>query len=176
MNNKSKKILAEISAGELLDKLTILEIKLYKIENLEKKKVIKEEIKVLKEVIDKFVDWNKNKDVTMLFGNLRQTNEKLWVIEFPTLDGATEWINAEMAPPYGSYGNYEYHLAYRSIQHNHSQLVTHPRKIIKTENTIDPNNLPNIREDKNSVLVLIMPAICLQDEDCVIIRDHSRSF
>ena len=81
MNNKSKKILAEISAGELLDKLTILEIKLYKIENLEKKKIIKEEIKVLKEVIDKFVDWNKNKDVTMLFGNLRQTNEKLWVIE-----------------------------------------------------------------------------------------------
>ena len=81
--------------------------------------------------------------------------EKFWVIEFPTLDGATEWIKAEMAPPYGSYGNYEYHLAYRSIQHNHSQLVTHPRKIIKTENTIDPNNLPNIREDKNSVLVLM---------------------
>ena len=81
MNNKSKKILAEISAGELLDKLTILEIKLYKIENLEKKKVIKEEIKALKEVIDKFLDWNKNKDVTILFGKLRQTNEKLWVIE-----------------------------------------------------------------------------------------------
>ena len=30
--------------------------------------------------------------------------EKFWVIEFPTLDGATEWIKAEMAPPYGSYG------------------------------------------------------------------------
>ncbi len=81
MNNKSKKILAEISAGELLDKLTILEIKLYKIENLEKKKVIKEEIKALKEVIDKFIDWDKNKDVTTLFVNLRHTNEKLWVIE-----------------------------------------------------------------------------------------------
>ena len=81
MANKSKKIMAEISAGELLDKLTILEIKLYKIENLEKKKVIKEEIKALKEVIDKFLDWNKNKDVTILFGKLRQTNEKLWVIE-----------------------------------------------------------------------------------------------
>ena len=81
MVNKSKKIMSEISAGELLDKLTILEIKLYKIENLEKKKVIKEEIKALKEVIDKFLDWNKNKDVTILFGKLRQTNEKLWVIE-----------------------------------------------------------------------------------------------
>jgi len=81
MNNESKKILAEISAGELLDKLTILEIKLDKIENLEKKKVIKKEIKALKEVIDKFVDWNKNTDVTTLFGELRHTNEKLWVIE-----------------------------------------------------------------------------------------------
>ena len=81
MVNKSKKIMSEISAGELLDKLTILEIKLDKIENLEKKKVIKKEIKALKEVIDKFVDWNKNTDVTTLFGELRHTNEKLWVIE-----------------------------------------------------------------------------------------------
>ena len=40
MANKSKKILSEISAGELLDKLTILEIKLYKIDNLEKKKLL----------------------------------------------------------------------------------------------------------------------------------------
>ena len=81
MVNKSKKIMSEISAGELLDKLTILEIKLYKIENLEKKKVIKEEIKVLKEVIDKFVDWNKNIDVALLYRELRLTNKKLWVIE-----------------------------------------------------------------------------------------------
>ena len=81
MNNKSKKILAEISAGELLDKLTILEIKLYKIDNLEKKKVIREEIKALKEVADKLVDWNKNTDITLLYSKLRTTNEKLWVIE-----------------------------------------------------------------------------------------------
>ena len=50
MNNKSKKILAEISAGELLDKLSILEIKRVKTENLVKKKLIKEEYKALKEV------------------------------------------------------------------------------------------------------------------------------
>ena len=80
MNNKSKKILAEISAGELLDKLTILEIKLYKIENLEKKKVIKEEIKALKVVIDKLAIL-KNADVATLYDQLRTTNEKLWVIE-----------------------------------------------------------------------------------------------
>ena len=81
MNNKSKKILAEISAGELLDKLTILEIKLIEIENLEKKKVIKEEIKALKEAVDKFIDWNKNIDVALLYRELRLTNKKLWVIE-----------------------------------------------------------------------------------------------
>ena len=81
MANKSKKIMAEISAGELLDKLTILEIKLIEIENLEKKKVIKEEIKALKEAVDKFIDWNKNIDVALLYGELRLTNKKLWVIE-----------------------------------------------------------------------------------------------
>ena len=81
MVNKSKKIMSEISAGELLDKLTILEIKLIEIENLEKKKVIKEEIKALKEAVDKFIDWNKNIDVALLYGELRSTNKKLWVIE-----------------------------------------------------------------------------------------------
>ena len=81
MNNKSKKILAEISAGELLDKLTILEIKLYRIDNLEKKKVINKEIKTLKEVSEKCIDWNKNIDVASLYSQLRTVNEKLWVIE-----------------------------------------------------------------------------------------------
>ncbi len=81
MVNKSKKIMSEISAGELLDKLTILEIKLIEIENLEKKKVIKEEIKALKEAVDKFIDWNKNIDVALLYRELRLTNKKLWVIE-----------------------------------------------------------------------------------------------
>ena len=79
MNNKSKKILAEISAGELLDKLTILEIKLHKIENLEKKKVIKKEIMTLKKVSDKCIDINA--DVTLQYNLLKKTNEKLWLIE-----------------------------------------------------------------------------------------------
>ena len=79
MNNKSKKILAEISAGELLDKLTILEIKLHKIENLEKKKVIKKEIMTLKKVSDKCIDMNA--DVTLQYNLLKKPNEKLWLIE-----------------------------------------------------------------------------------------------
>ena len=79
MDNKSKKIMSEISAGELLDKLTILEIKLHKIENLEKKKVIKKEIMTLKKVSDKCIDMNA--DVTLQYNLLKKTNEKLWLIE-----------------------------------------------------------------------------------------------
>ena len=44
MNNKSKKILSEISAGELLDKISILEIKLDKIKNKNSREEINKEI------------------------------------------------------------------------------------------------------------------------------------
>ena len=50
MSNKSKKILSEISAGELLDKISILEIKLEKIKDIESRKEINKEYKILKEV------------------------------------------------------------------------------------------------------------------------------
>ena len=49
MANKSKKILSEISAGELLDKISILEIKLDKIKNKNSQEEINKEYKVLKE-------------------------------------------------------------------------------------------------------------------------------
>ena len=48
MNNKPKKIQSEISAGELLDKLSILEIKLNKIEDNDSKNEIKKEHEILK--------------------------------------------------------------------------------------------------------------------------------
>ena len=48
MNNKSKKILSEISAGELFDKISILEIKLEKIKDVESQKEINKEYDVLK--------------------------------------------------------------------------------------------------------------------------------
>ena len=48
MTNKSKKIQTEISAGELLDKLSILEIKISKIKNKSNLKEIKKEHKILK--------------------------------------------------------------------------------------------------------------------------------
>ena len=48
MENKSKKILTEISAGELLDKISILEIKLEKITDKNSQKEINKEYKILK--------------------------------------------------------------------------------------------------------------------------------
>ena len=48
MVNKSKKILTEISAGELLDKISILEIKLKKIQDKSNQKEINKEYKILK--------------------------------------------------------------------------------------------------------------------------------
>ena len=50
MTNKSKKILSEISAGELLDKISILEIKLEKITDKNSQKEINKEYKILKEI------------------------------------------------------------------------------------------------------------------------------
>ena len=73
------KILSEISAGELLDKLTILEIKMEKIKDEENKKEIKKEFDSLKKTQDesiKFTDEIKN-----LYKSLKTTNEKLWDVE-----------------------------------------------------------------------------------------------
>jgi hypothetical protein len=55
MNNKLDKILAEISAGELIDKITILEIKKTKISDKEKLDDIKKELFSLNETLKKFI-------------------------------------------------------------------------------------------------------------------------
>ena len=71
-----KKILAEISVGELLDKLTILEIKLEKISDKESLKIIEKEYQILNKMDG--VDKNQYK---ALFDELKSTNRKLWDIE-----------------------------------------------------------------------------------------------
>ena len=74
-----KTILVEISYGELLDKISILEIKKEKILDKEKLKFIQNEYKVLKEQFDKKV--NSDPKIDDLFKSLKQINIKLWVIE-----------------------------------------------------------------------------------------------
>ena len=73
-----KKILAEISLGELADKITILEIKLKKIVNKESLNIIKKEYQSLKNVDLEGIDLDKYKQ---LFNELKSINEKLWDVE-----------------------------------------------------------------------------------------------
>ena len=73
------KILVEVSVGELLDKLSILEIKQEKIKDSEKLKYILDEYKVLKDQLSKNVKSDEKLD--NLFSSLKNINSKLWVIE-----------------------------------------------------------------------------------------------
>ena len=73
------KILVEVSVGELLDKISILEIKKEKIKDLEKLKFINDEYSVLKDQLNKNV--KSDKKLSELFNSLKEINSKLWVIE-----------------------------------------------------------------------------------------------
>ena len=79
MVNKSKKILTEISAGELLDKISILEIKLKKIQDKSNQKEINKEYKILKKAQKSNIKLNE-KSIN-LFNELKDINLKLWDIE-----------------------------------------------------------------------------------------------
>ena len=74
----TKKIFAEISIGELLDKISILEIKLKKIKEKKKLVFIKKENKILNQLKKKC---KLKKEINILYKSLRETNNKLWNIE-----------------------------------------------------------------------------------------------
>ena len=79
MNTKLNKILAEISAGELIDKITILEIKKVKINNKDKIANIEKELKSLNETLVKSIP-----DISAIkqyVNDLKNLNLKLWDIE-----------------------------------------------------------------------------------------------
>ena len=79
MNTKLDIILAEISAGELIDKITILEIKKAKITNKDKLTEIEKESLSLNQTMKKFIP---NNEKILLFQNdLKDINLKLWEIE-----------------------------------------------------------------------------------------------
>ena len=73
------KILTEISAGELLDKLSILEIKLNKIKNPALLKEIKKDHNIINEAKNKNI--NSSDEINVLYIDLKKTNEQLWEIE-----------------------------------------------------------------------------------------------
>ena len=73
------KILVEVSIGELLDKISILEIKQEKIKDSDKLKYIQDEYNVLKEQLFKNV--KSDDKLNELFVSLKEINSKLWIIE-----------------------------------------------------------------------------------------------
>ena len=73
------KILVEVSVGELLDKISILEIKKEKIKDAEKLKFINNEYNVLKTQLNQNIKTDEKLET--LFKSLKEINSKLWVIE-----------------------------------------------------------------------------------------------
>ena len=73
------KIIVEVSIGELLDKISILEIKQEKIKDPEKLKFIKNEHSILKKQLDKNV--KSDDKLNDLYQSLKEINSKLWVVE-----------------------------------------------------------------------------------------------
>ena len=73
------KIIVEVSIGELLDKISILEIKQEKIKDLEKLRFISNEHSILKKQLDDNV--KSDDKIKDLFQSLKDINAKLWVIE-----------------------------------------------------------------------------------------------
>ena len=73
------KILVEVSVGELLDKISILEIKKEKIKDQSKLKFINEDFKLLKDQYDKNI--KPDDKINKLFNALKEINNKLWNIE-----------------------------------------------------------------------------------------------
>ena len=73
------KIIIEVSTGELLDKISILEIKLEKIKDPEKLKFIAKEHSILKKQLENNVKSDDKLD--NLFQSLKKINSQLWIIE-----------------------------------------------------------------------------------------------
>ena len=79
MNYKLDKILAEISAGELIDKITILEIKKTKIKDSAKLKDVEKELSLLNDIFKKSI--SDHSKIKILIDKLKSINLKLWDIE-----------------------------------------------------------------------------------------------
>ena len=73
------KIIVEVSVGELLDKISILEIKKEKIKDAEKLKFINNEHSILKNQLNENI--KSNEKLNNLYQSLKEINSKLWVIE-----------------------------------------------------------------------------------------------
>lgn len=81
---------------------------------------------------------------------------RFWVIEFPALAGAEAWIEAEMAPPYGLHGHYEYHLSRaHAPDHFVDWVPSPPPPIVPWAGDPRTDPVPGLDVDRNSLVVLL---------------------
>ena len=71
--------------------------------------------------------------------------ERFWTIEFPDLAGAEAWMSAEVEPPYGSYGFYDYSLARRWQPESLAWLPRKPELPVAPRRRSAPNPTPDRR-------------------------------
>ena len=79
MTDKSARVLSEISPGELLDKISILEIKLEKIKDKNSQEEIKKEYKILKQIQNSSIKYEDR--IKNLINSIKEVNIKLWDAE-----------------------------------------------------------------------------------------------
>lgn len=85
----------------------------------------------------------------------QDTWQRFWLIEFPSMEGAQAWIEAEMAPPYGQYGYYEYFFSKSFRPDVFSDWVTNPAPPTVPLDA-DPHTIPELWTDTTNVVVLML--------------------
>ena len=81
--------------------------------------------------------------------------QRFWVIQFPSMEGAEQWIRSEMAPPYGRYGYYEYYFSRHLQPDTFSEWVTKPSPPT-VPRAADPHNVPELWTDTESIVLLML--------------------
>ena len=81
--------------------------------------------------------------------------QRFWAIDFPTVEGAEAWIAAEMAPPYGRYGYYEYFIARSWHPKFCADWVVNPTPQPEFRDENDPRDIPPLGVDPNSIVVVL---------------------
>jgi len=80
--------------------------------------------------------------------------QRFWLIEFPSIAGAERWIEAEMAPPYGRYGFYEYQLSRPWKPDVYTRWCSDSgAKTVTSDH--DPHMIPALNVDMQSIVILM---------------------
>ena len=79
---------------------------------------------------------------------------RFWVTEWPDLEGAEAWVEAELRPPYGAHAHFEYFVARSCGPEYFSSWVTNPAPPI-VPRAADPHDIPAMDVDRNSVVILL---------------------